>query len=426
MTAVTASQSPTTARSDTLANSTTVTNSRSLTQPVGTAPAASAAGRPADAGADATVDAAADAGAAPPAELTLTNAVSRTVSPATTFTTSLTLTNAVTQADALTLTHVEAEALTRSLTAIDGRLKVPAIIENRSDRAFIVANLILGATLLDPSGAVIAVQNLVLDQGGYVVFAPFSLAPWEQSDPTIFTTIPLSLEMARAIVFSGARLDIRIAVYEIADAMGKPFSFDVEAIQQKTALVAIDYGNKLSPELYQVATNADPDHPGVKASAILRQILRIPFEADTSSGLTSVRDMTVSSSGGPRWSVSLRHTEGPVAFDTVYGSDGAPYDLGDIEVQAGDVLRLSLEPGGAAMSDASFAQPPLAAATTIDSGLQVVFDATVVGAPSLSSVSIAPSSVPPPPAATVAPSAASPAAPTPVGSSQGGPPVNDP
>jgi hypothetical protein len=344
---------------------------------------------------------------------------------ATTFTTELTLTNAVTQADAVTLTHVEAEALTRSLTAIDGRLKIPAIIQNRSDRAFIVANLILGATLLDPSGAVIAVQNLILDQGSYVVFAPFSLAPWESSQPTIFTTIPLSLEMARAIVFSGALLDIRIAVYEIADAMGKPFSFDVEAIQQKTALVAIDYGGKMSPELYQVATNANPEHPGVKASAILRKVLRIPFESDTSSGLTSVRDMAVSTSGGPRWSVNLLHTEGPVSFDTDYGADGGTYDLEDIDVQAGDVLRLSLQPAGAAASDASFAQPPLATAATTDSGLQVVFDATVVGNPSLSGVSIAPSAVPSLPAASV-PSAAFPPVPMPVGSSQGGPPVKGP
>jgi len=240
-----------------------------------------------------------------------------------------------------TLTRIRSIAANDTLTVTGAFLKTAVVIHNTSDVGYRVANVLLGATFLDPSGLVLAVQNLFIDEGELTTYVPFALAPGEDTTGVVFVTMLLTLDTALAILERWQQLVLDLATYELDDANGKPYATYVDAVGAKTALVAIDYGTTRPPELYQVATNANPAHPGVTAATIFNDILRIPYTASPETGLTAVRESEVVTSGGPRWSVLRIHKEGPDFIRIPYGQGGAPFDFDSIEVHAGDVLELS-------------------------------------------------------------------------------------
>ena len=121
---------------------------------------------------------------------------------------------------------------------------------------------------------------------------------------------------------------------QIIPTVGYP---DVGLINTRTATVSIDYGSRRPPERHLVATNLDPGSPGVTAQRALHEILRIPVQSDTESGLTSVRDIGTESGGGGHWIVLHRTDNGSDVTRTSYS---APYDFNRIMLHAGDVLRL--------------------------------------------------------------------------------------
>lgn len=315
--------------------------------------------------------------------ITLTSSVATTVNPSTTFSTSITYTYTAMQQNSLTLTQSQSASPSRTLTFLGGFIKLPVMLRNASDVAFRVTNLILGVTLVDAAGNQLAVDNLVPDEGLLTTFQPFSLAPYETTGPLVLSSTLLTLQQTEAVLLSRG-MNIRIAAYELSDATGKPFAFDVTGVATKTALFVIDYGRPRLAEIYQVATNLDPAHPGITAGQALTDILRIPYAADPQVGLTSVRDVATSSSGSDGWTVDLRHGDGPDKTDTVYGQPGDPYDFDDIEVRAGDVVHLAFVPSNdPPRADAGPDRPPLAtgAAFSGDGGLPFVMPAYDAGVP---------------------------------------------
>jgi hypothetical protein len=168
---------------------------------------------------------------------------------------------------------------------------------------------------------------------------------------------------------------VQLAVYELDDVSGKAFQFDLTDINAKTALVAIDYGPQRPPELYQVATNLDPAHPGITASKAFRDILWIPYDADKDTGLTTVRGVGVQASGGAHWVVSRVHNDGVDILNNTFGDTGQPYDFDSIELRAGDVLHVAyLGPGAQLPPDTGPGGPPLGVAPTMDGGIPLGSD----------------------------------------------------
>jgi hypothetical protein len=312
------------------------------------------------------------------ANVTLTDSVATTENPSTTTSSSITYTYEQTLENSQTLTYTENLQQSRTVTLEGGFLKVPAIVVNRGNLAFKVSNVVLSATFLDPDGTVIAVQNLFIDEGMITTFVPFALAAGETQGPSNFVSLDLTMETVYAILARSHSLQINLAIYEIDDAKGVPYSFDIDTVGAKTALLVIDYGKQRQPELYQVATNWDPAHPGSSAAQIFGDILHIPFTADSENGLTSVRDVSMTTSGGKAWHVQHMHKDGPdFVDDPDYKGDGG-YDFDDIEVHAGDVLHLAFSGPGAPVSwDGGPRNEPLVTGPRGDAGAVISADGGV-------------------------------------------------
>jgi hypothetical protein len=297
--------------------------------------------------------------------VTLTNALSTSVSPSTTFAASVAFTDEQMRENSRTLGETRGLAEAHTITASAAFLKLVAVIHNRGHLGFRITNVILAAAFVDGSGGLTPIQNLVIDQGINTTFQPFSLAPGEQTGPTNFVSPPLTLQTAEALLAKAHAIEIRLGTYEIVDATGKSFAFSLGEIGAKTALVAIDYGTQRPSEVYNVATRGDRDRPGVTAAKALREILRVPYEADRSSGLRSVRGVASDPAGSDRWIVHRLHKNGPDTIGTAYDGRREPYDFDAIELRTGDVLHLSLArtphqapSRSVAKSDAPRSMPP--------------------------------------------------------------------
>jgi hypothetical protein len=318
------------------------TFSRTVTVTLATMPTLTAAAGGGDAGADAGADGgrpAPPAAAAPdlpgPMPVVLTTTLSTTVNRA--LTTSITLSFSASETRTLsdTVTYARAYAATHSITASAGVLELLVEIHNRGNLPFRVTNLLLAASFLTPDGVELPVGNLGID-AKFLIYIPFSLAPGGWQGPVNFARELLTLDQVATLLTNVEAMKVRVGVYELSDAAGKPYAFDVPTMISRTATVDIDYGGQRPPERFLVATNLDPAQPGVTTERAFNEILRVPFENDPERGLTSVRNIATDAQG--RWTVDLRHSDGSEVATNAYV---APYDFSDILLRAGDVLRLT-------------------------------------------------------------------------------------
>jgi hypothetical protein len=351
-TSVTDSRSQTNARSDSFSFTNTATAERSLTLPLPPPRIF-----PEDAGDG-------EAAAEPDDDeqtgsITLTDSVSTSVNPSTTFLTSVQFSEDQMRENAQTATYTESYAQSHDVTAIAGLLKLATVIRNDSHVAFRVTNVILAAAFIDQSGAVVPIQNLVIDQGLVTSFQPFSLGPGEATGILTFTSIPLTLDTTDMLLGNARALQVRLATYEIDDANNKSLAFSAEEVDAKTATVVIDYGPVRPPDIFQVATDLDPSSPGVTAAKALREILRIPYVEDGAGAVASVR--AIGADAGAAWRVAHVHRDG----STDAGDAG---DFDATVLRAGDVLHLAFVPGELPPSG----PPPLGVGPPpMDAGLEV-------------------------------------------------------
>jgi len=271
-------------------------------------------------------------------ELTVTRmrAVSVGYGPSSTVETAITLTEeqAAQYREAIAL--AESYARSREVTAISGRLLVTGTIENRGNVAFRVINLLLSATMLNAPPAFTPVGNLHLDAEQYSDFQPFALAPGEVTAPLNFVRFDLALEAAETIFRNAEALLIQLGVFEIDDATGRAFAFTIGEARAKTALIMIDYGGRRPNEWHQVATKSDPSRTSIPLREAFEEILRIPVEASWATGLTTIRSV-----GPGRWAMTIDSDNGSGIVTTrTYDSMLETYDFDDIELFAGDTLRL--------------------------------------------------------------------------------------
>jgi hypothetical protein len=246
------------------------------------------------------------------------------------------------RANAETLNLAESYERSHDIQSSNGALFIATVLENRSEVAFQVTNVVLSATLARESGELVPIGNLILDVVPFIgSYQPFSLGPGERSGPTNFVKDILTLETAELILREAPALLIQLAVYELTGPDGTPLAFDLPEVRSKTATVILDYAGRRDAEQYRVATNLVPSRPGVTARRALEDILRVPLEADGDVGLTAVRGVGAEASGGGRWTVEHAHDDGVDGVTTPYDPRVNSYDLSDIELRAGDVLRLA-------------------------------------------------------------------------------------
>jgi hypothetical protein len=306
------------------------------------------------------------------ASITLTNSVATTVSASTTFNTELSFTQEQIQENAETVSYEESYAQSHNITSVAGFLKLATVVQNRSRVAFRVTNLVLASAFVDGSGAEIPIGDLVIDLGLFNNFQPFSLGPGEQTGIVNFNTLALTLDQTFALLQNGHALDIRLSTYELSDAAGRPLAFNLAEVAAKTAVIVVDFGAASPPELFPVATNLDPAHPGVTAAKVFNEILQLPYDTDADGRLAAIRLPALDASTPGRWTVEWLHKKGAQVVTTPFGVSGEPYDFGSIELRAGDVLHIALVAPGAAPPPTQAGPPPLVTGPPMpDGGLKV-------------------------------------------------------
>lgn len=268
--------------------------------------------------------------------MTISNGATSTADRTTSAELSLSLTREQSRDVREAVSRAEAYAQSHDISASGGRLAVLAVIVNRGELPFRVTNLVLSATLIAADGVETPLGNLDI-LTVFTNFVPYSLGPGEQQGPVNFDKDTLNLDAMAILLQNLQGLNVRVGVYELSDANGRPYAFEVGTIRARTATVSIDYGGRRETERHLVATNLDPASPGVSAWRALHEILRVPIQADPESGITSVRDVVADPRGGGRWIAHHRRKNGSDVLRTSYT---APYDFDQIVLRAGDVLRL--------------------------------------------------------------------------------------
>lgn len=233
-------------------------------------------------------------------------------------------------------------AETHEITASGGILQVLVDIENQGELPFQVTNLSFAAALVTGDGTETPVGNLDMNTS-FNNFQAYALAPHEHAGPINFSRDFLTLDQVAAILADLRALTVRLGVYELKDREGKPYVFETAAMRRRTATLTVDFGDHRPSERFLVATNLDPAWPGITLERALGDILRVEHESNRDVGLTSVRGVGLPSSPEDkanregRWDIQLRRDDGVDVDVTTFT---APYDLGEIILRGGDVIRL--------------------------------------------------------------------------------------
>ena len=274
--------------------------------------------------------------------------VSYSFSHATTDETSHSYTSEQINENRRTLTNAEAFEKSAEMAASGGILMTTIEIENRCNVAYRLENLILGAVVPDSMepGVFYPVGNLTLD-APYAGFPQVSIAPGDTLGVLNFINDGLDLVTAKNLLRDTRSLVIKAASYELTDAEGKAFAFNLEEVQAKTATIIIDYAGYLSPERYMVATNVDPNHIGVSVGTVMENYLHIPFEAgdilwdgELKWGLIGVRGVSADEGKNAYWLVVHSYYNGFKTVTTPYDLLVEDYSFDEIVLKAGHVLHL--------------------------------------------------------------------------------------
>ena len=283
-------------------------------------------------------------------DVTLTSSISKTMSEAV----ELDFTKEQSVENRKALTEIEAIEKDRTITASGGVIKFTVEIENRGNVAFQVATLVLSVVIPDHShpGSFIPIANLVPETMPpfYDPYPPYVIPPGGKFPAVVYANTTLDLVTTKQLLRDANALIVSVAGLELLDADGKPFAFRFQDINSKTAQIVIDYAGLRLPEKYLVATNADPNNPGITAGHALRDILQIPFAAGPidyggvqKTGLQGLRnDPNVSAAKAKNsfWLVVRVRGSGANKQIVRYSMLQQDFDFENIKLKAGDTLYL--------------------------------------------------------------------------------------
>jgi hypothetical protein len=283
-------------------------------------------------------------------DVTLTDSISKTMADAV----EIDFTHEQSVENRKILTEIEAFEVDRAIIASGGLIKFTVEIENRGNVAFQVATLVLSVVMPDPSqpGKFIPVANIVpqTDPPHYDPYPPYVIPPGGKFPAVVFQNETLDLETAKKVLKNADSLIVSVAGLELLDADGVPFAFKFKEINSRTALVVVDYAGLRPPERYMVATNADPNNPGITAGHALRDILGIPFEAgpinyggQQKAGLLDLRNdpnVRADKQKNSFWLAVRTRGNGVNRKVSRFNMLEKDYDFENIQLKAGDSLYL--------------------------------------------------------------------------------------
>lgn len=221
-----------------------------------------------------------------------------------------------------------------------GSLALTMDVTNIGSRAFTLTSLYLGAALPDPadSSRFIPIGNLAFDSPDG--FPETTLSAGQSAALWTFKNSSLDLTTAKRILNNYTGLIVKISSYEMVKIDGTSFAFDYDSIGQKAATVLIDYGDYLPSERYMVATRADPDNPSVTAGKVMNDYLAIPYTAELTAGVNSIRSLEADQSKKGKWLVVHIYYDGSETLVKTYDAAAEAYDFDNIALKAGNVLQL--------------------------------------------------------------------------------------
>ena len=213
-----------------------------------------------------------------------------------------------------------------------GYIRAGVRLVNLGNLAFTIQHVNLSASQSRPGEPFVPLASLGLDGG----FDPTSLAPGNESAPLTFVREDLDLGTIRKLLKDSTSLTLSPGLFELTDVDGKPFAFDEQEVQARTAEILIDYGTARPSEYYRVATNIDPERPGTDLGDILRKVLQVPL-SEGDAGLLDVRG--VGGGQNARWQITRIYDDGVEVSNARYTPD-TPYRIDDIPTKAGDQILI--------------------------------------------------------------------------------------
>lgn len=235
-----------------------------------------------------------------------------------------------------TYSKMVSEGVEQSTTWNGGNINVTVKISNPGHIAYTLKGLSLSSTKAADGQKPFQGLATLKYKGN---FPQQSLSGGDSRENLIFENTELTLQNVRTLLTAARSMSIKPSTFETTDITDTPFAFTQEEVDAKTAKILIDYGPYGESELYQVATNSDPNNPGRKLSDILGSILSVAYTE--SSGIASIRNKPVAApTGTQRWVVTKRYNQGQGGIDEVYDSAKAAYSAADIHVNVGDEILI--------------------------------------------------------------------------------------
>ncbi len=235
-----------------------------------------------------------------------------------------------------TYSQMVTEGVEKSTTWNGGNINVTVKLSNPGHIAYTLKDLSLSSTKAADGQEPFQALATLKYKGG---FPPQSLSGGQSRIDLPFENTDLTLQNVRTMLTAARSMSIKPATFETTDITDTPFAFKQEEVDAKTAKILIDYGPYGESELYQVATNSDPNNPGRKLSDILGSILSVAYTE--SSGITTIRSKPATApTGTQRWVVTKRYNQGQGGIDEVYDSVSGAYSAADIHVNVGDEILI--------------------------------------------------------------------------------------
>lgn len=208
-------------------------------------------------------------------------------------------------------------------TVATGGITAPIRIRNTGESSFTVENLAVTVLqVLPPTGdsdeaRVRAMGTLFPD------VTSLTLAPGEESPILTVDSGDLNADVVKGFLANPSSLVFQPSSFDLVDASGVDFDFINESTFSRTAMVEIDFGDRV--EIFRVATNVDRTgdvYHGVLARDVIEDLL----------GYTVVTEPLEDSNGAPVTGTNGSGQSGPI--NALASVDGVAYDYANNELGA--------------------------------------------------------------------------------------------
>lgn len=235
------------------------------------------------------------------------------------------------------INQVYTQTMLEGYSISGGKLQTSFNIINNGRITFTLTSITLLAKYYDPaSGAApVTIGELTISDDVKGV----SIAPGASASTVAFTEID-DPNLALRLLEKTNNIIVSVGSYQIEDANGKAFAYDMDLIGARTFNLIIDYGLDRKPESHYVA----PSFSGSKTvalSTVLSDLLQIDFAYGTHSDnsvLYTVRDKTTTAETGS-WLIYHTYSNSGIYETKVY-SPAEAYSLDDIIVRRGETVQL--------------------------------------------------------------------------------------